>query len=300
MNKIIVITGPTASGKTNLAIKIAKDFNAEIINADSFQVYKEINAGVNKPSQKQMQEIKHHLINSFSIYDTFDIKVFQDEATKIIKSIQNKNIIICGGSNLYIDSLIKGYNLNKSLSREDIDYFNDWNYDDIYNYVYERDPVEALKINYNNKKRIIRAAQIIHSTNNKKSELDNQKNQYIYDCFIIVTKMERDQLYKKINHRTEKMLMNNWNDEVQELIKKDNNVINLQAFKAIGYKQIADSIINNQAIDLEKIKQITRNLAKKQMTWCKTKYLNNKYEYDITKDDYEILKDKLNKWLTTK
>lgn len=299
MNKLIIVTGPTASGKTSLAIELAKTFNAEIINADSFQVYKEINVGINKPNSNQLKQVKHHLIDSHSIYDVFDIKIFQELATNIIKDIhkRGKNVIICGGSNLYIDALIKGYNLDKTESREQVKYFDNWTYDDIYNYVLEKDPDEAMKINYNNKKRIIRAAQIIYATNTKKSEIDNQKDNYVYDCFIIETSMPRDELYEKINNRTDLMISNDWLNEVKLLLDKDKNVKNLQALKAIGYPQVIESLVNNSKIDVEKIKQATRNLAKKQMTWCRTKYPIDRIVFDNSRDNYEKLKEKIERWI---
>ena len=299
MKKIIVIVGPTASSKSSLAIKLATDFNAEIINADSFQVYKELNVGINKPSKQQLLTIKHHLINSHSIYDEFDVKIFQDLCIQLIDKIlvNNKNVILCGGSNLYIDAVIKGYNLDKSMSRNKINYFDDWNYDDIYNYVLERDYQEAMKINKNNKKRIIRAAQIIYATNQKKSTLDNNQLSYVYDCFIIQTNIDKQLLYDKINKRVDLMLDNGWYDEVKSLLNQDLNVVNRQAFNAIGYKQIANAIVNNQAIDVEHIKKLSRNLAKKQLTWCKNKY-NNVYHFNVDNDDYMSLNKTIRQWLT--
>ncbi len=298
MKQVIVITGPTASSKSSLAIRLAKDIDAEIINADSFQVYKEINAGVNKPTPQQLSEVKHHLISSHSIYDDFDIKIFQDECNAIIQDIlkRNKRVIICGGSNLYIDAVIKGYNLDKSPSRGQTTYFDNWNYDDIYNYVLERDQEEALKINYNNKKRIIRAAQIIHMTNQKKSEQDNQKDNYVFDCFIIETSKDREKLYELINQRVEVMIDNNWVREVEGLLEQDANITKLQALKAIGYPQVIEHIKTNQPVDIETIKQVTRNLAKKQMTWCRSKY-DDKHVFKVDEDDYNELFNKVKVWL---
>lgn len=298
MKQVIIITGPTASKKSSLAIQIAKDLNGEIINADSFQVYRELNAGINKPNTQQLSEVKHHLISHMSIYDDFDIKIFQEQCVKKIDEIlqNNKTVIICGGSNLYIDAVIKGYDLDKASSRGETTFFDDWAYDDIYNYVLERDEEEALKINYNNKKRIIRAAQIIFLTNQKKSTQDIQKNHYIYDCFIIETTRDRNKLYELINERTIKMLNNNWVEEVKQLMDKDPNIINLQALKAIGYPQVIQHLQTNEPIDIERIQQLTRNLAKKQQTWCRTKY-QNKYVFDVDNDKYETLLNDIKFWL---
>lgn len=127
MKQIIVITGPTASKKSRLAIQLAQALNGEIINADSFQVYRELNAGINKPSTEQLEIVPHHLISHMSIYDDFDIKIFQTQCLQKIDEIskRGKTVIICGGSNLYIDAVIKGYHLDKSPSREQTTYFDD-------------------------------------------------------------------------------------------------------------------------------------------------------------------------------
>lgn len=298
MNKVIVIVGATATQKSKLALELAKDLNTEIINADSFQVYKELNIGINKPTEQELKDIKHHFINCISIYDAFDIKIYQDWCTQKINELNksNKIPILCGGSNLYIDAVIKGYDLSKADGRNEIKYFDNWSYDEIYNYVLEHDKQEALKINYNNTKRIVRAAQIIYTTNKPKSEIDNQKNQYIYDTFIIETCTDRNVLYERINYRVDQMISNGWMQEVNNLYLQDPNIITLQAMKAIGYKQIIESIINSDVVNVELIKQTTRQLAKKQMTWNRNKY-NLVHKFDISTDNYQNLIDKLRNFL---
>ena len=111
MKKLIIIVGSTASGKSSLALKIAKDFNLSIINADAFQVYKELNAGINKPTIQELKEVKHFFINSKSIYDEWHLKKFKDEAYELIDNSKENVFVVCGGSNLYIDSIIKNYHL---------------------------------------------------------------------------------------------------------------------------------------------------------------------------------------------
>ncbi|MGL4950561.1 MAG: tRNA (adenosine(37)-N6)-dimethylallyltransferase MiaA [Mycoplasma sp.] len=298
MKKIIVIVGATASGKSALALKLAQDLKTEIISADAFQIYKELNVGVNKPAQEALNLIKHHFIGSHSIYDEFDIKIFQDECVPVLEDLINrtKTAIICGGSNLYIDAVIKGYNLDKSHSREEITHFDNWSYDEIYQYVVDRDPDEASKLNYENKKRVIRAAQIIFDTDQPKSKLDNQVNNYVYDTFIVETLLERDILHSIINKRTDEMFDNGWIEEVQSLYSSDNTIINLKAFQAIGYRQIAESFINNIDIDRELIKQGTRQLAKRQMTWNRNRYKDIN-RFDPLNDDYSTLLNKIKEFL---
>ncbi len=191
--------------------------------------------------------------------------------------------------------MIKGYDLDKASSRGQTTYFDNWEYDDIYKYVLERDEQEALKINYNNKKRIIRAAQIIYLTNQKKSSQDTQKDNYVYDCFIIETTRDRNKLYELINERTIKMLNNHWIEEVKALMDKDPHIDNLQALKAIGYPQVIEHIKTNEPIDIEKIQQVTRNLAKKQQTWCRTKY-QNKHVFNVDLDNYKDLLEEIKAW----
>lgn len=270
MQKIIVIVGATATGKSNLAFKIAKDINAEIINTDAYQVYKELNAGVNKISLEQRKIIKHHFIDSHSIYDELDIKIFQDLARKKIDEIlsKNKNVIITGGSNLYLEAIVKNYELDKARDRKNIKYFDHMSYDEIYDFLYNNDPDEALKIGKNNKRRIIRAAQLFYETKKTKKEQNANAN-FIYDIFFINTVLNRDELYEKINKRVDLMLTNDWVGEVKLLFEKDENIYKLQAFKAIGYLDILNSIKNNSKIDIENIKKLTRNYAKRQITWNK-------------------------------
>ncbi|MGL4948504.1 MAG: tRNA (adenosine(37)-N6)-dimethylallyltransferase MiaA [Mycoplasma sp.] len=301
MQKLIVIVGATASGKSSLALKLATDLETEIVSADAFQIYKEINVGINKPTAAELELVKHYFVNSHSIYDEFDIKYYQDACIPILNDIisREKTPIICGGSNLYIDAVIKGYELDKTDGRNEVTHFDSWNYDDIYNYVLEKDQEEALKINYENKKRIIRAAQIIFSTNQKKSTQDNQVNNYVYDVFIIETVLDRPILHDVINKRVDVMLSNNWLEEVLYLNNKDNNVSNLKAFQAIGYKQLLDAHNNNINIDIEIIKQLTRQLSKRQMTWNRNKY-KEITRFDTTKDDYLSLLNTVKSFISNK
>lgn len=301
MKKIIVIIGATATSKTTLAKKLYEYLDVEIINADAFQMYQQLNIGINKPTKEEIQKYQMHLFNVVDINEPLDISVYQKMCNEAIEKIikKNKIPIICGGSNLYIDAVIKGYHLNKTLSREEITYFDNWSYDDIYNYVLEKDPQEALKINKNNQKRIIRAAQIIYSLNQPKSNLDQQKNSYVYDCLIIETILDRQMLYEKINTRVEKMLEMGWENEVIQLLNHYPNFENLQAANALGYKEIIKAIKTNNPIPSELIKQKTRNYAKKQLTWNRNKY-QNIIKFNMLNDDFNNLLNIINGFIKTK
>ena len=195
MNKMIIIVGPTASGKSDLAMILAKELNLEIINADAFQIYREINAGINKPTSQDLKEVKHHFINNKSINDEWNIKEFQKEINLLIENNPNKNYIICGGSNLYIDSIIKNYDL-KEIDRNME--FGNMSTVQLWNKLNELDPEEAKKININNEKRIKQALRIILSLKQLKSEKDKKNKGCIFKYIIISVHMERNKLYEKL------------------------------------------------------------------------------------------------------
>lgn len=286
MNKMIIIVGPTASGKSDLAIRLAKDLNLEIINADAFQVYKELTIGTNKPSEKELKEIKHHFINSKSIYDEWNIKIFQNEFNQL--NTKNQNFIICGGSNLYIDSIINNYNLKKINNEINLDnYTNEELWKKLSNLDYE----ESKKINVNNTKRLKHALKIILSHNEKKSEKDLNNNKCLFEYILINVDSNREMLYEKINNRVIEMINMNWKNEVENILKKNIDFENNNALKAIGYKEIFDSIKNKNEVNISLIQKKTRNYAKRQITWIKNKFKIN-YTYNKEKTNYEeILKN---------
>ena len=301
MEKVIIIVGATATKKSYLAMEISKLFDTEIISADAFKIYKELNIGINKPSIENLSNVKHHFVNEKNIDDDWNIKIFQELATKKISKIikNNKIPIICGGSNLYIDALIKGYDLKDNISRNEIDIFDNKTNQELFDYIFENDQDLLEKININNRKRLIRACQLIFS--NKSSLVPNKNNsdEYIYDVLIIHTVRDREELYRVINNRTDIMIQNNWKEEVEALFLKYPNINELNSFRAIGYDIVLNSIVNKTNIDIEKIKQKTRNLAKKQLTW-----INNKtkvdIEFNIDKDNINLIIDKVNEFVKRK
>lgn len=291
-NKLIVIIGPTAAKKSFVALEIAKIIGGEIINADAFQVYREINAGVNKPSQPQLNEINHHLISFLSWKDEWNIALFQNHFKRIYQEIlDNRKIpILCGGSHLYIDAVLKGYDLTDNSANKYINELSQWTNQELYDWVLKYDKISAIKIGLNNRKRLMRCAAIIKANNyQSKSILEKAKNNPEYNPLVIMVNQDRETLYQKINQRFEEMFyQKEWEQEVVNLIKQDQNVIQSQAFKALGYLDIALSFLRNEPIDFEKIKQKTRHLAKKQITWCNNKF-PNKIVFDPTKDDLNQL-----------
>lgn len=293
MKKLIIIVGPTASGKSPLALKIAKDFNLSIINADAFQVYKELNAGINKPTIQELKEVKHFFINSKSIYDEWHLKKFKDEVYELIDNSKENVFVVCGGSNLYIDSIIKNYHLVDV--DETLQYINFTN-DQLYERLKKLDSEEANKISVNNRKRLEQALRIIESNNNqKKSEMDKNNFDQKYKYILISTKIPRESLYQKINSRVLEMINLGWKQEVKSLLEKDQNIMELNSLKAIGYKEVYDSIINDKDIDIESIQKKTRNYAKRQITWIKNKFqVNIEFDNSNYQEIKKYVKDFIN------
>lgn len=296
--KIIAIVGPTASGKSALALKLIKDLNltSEIISADAFQIYEELNIGVNKPNAEELKVTKHHLINCCKINQPWDIKKFQDLAKLIIKELNNKKIvpIICGGSHLYIDAVLNNYQLSdiKNLIKVNDNLTNE----QLFNELYQIDQEEAIKITVYNRRRLIRALEICQNLGIKKSQKDQNKFA-VYNVLYIFCNPPRDYLYSQINERVESMIKMGWIDEVSTLLKKYHNFLLTQACKAIGYNYIANCILQNNLIDLEEIKKMTRHLAKRQITWCKNHYRDNVIYFDVTNDNFHNLKSQVQLFL---
>lgn len=303
MEKVIVIIGPTAVGKTSISIEIAKQFNGEIINGDSTQVYKELNIGTAKITEDEKEGIIHHLMDIKEPNESFSVAEFQelvrDEITKIH---QRGNIpIIVGGTGLYIQSVLYDYEFSEASSndrlRMELEKFVLENGNEaIHQKLLEVDPVSAQKIHHNNTRRIIRAIEVYEETGIPFSEyILKQKKELLYDATIIGLNMDREKLYERINSRAEVMIEKGLLNEVKELYKylpKDS-----QSIHSIGYREFYDYleglITKEEAIDA--IKQNSRRYAKRQLTWFRNK-LDVDW-FDVTngtrKDDiFQYLVDK--------
>lgn len=284
---IIVITGPTALGKTKTAINIARQVNAEIINGDAFQSYKELNIGVAKPTEEELKSVPHHLYSIIEPSHNYSIAEYQYNLRAKIQDLleKNKNIIIVGGSGLYIRSALFDYDFqpNKAV---DMSAFEKMDNHELHAYLETIDSIEAEKIHFNNRKRVLRAIEIYLSNGKSKSEIINeQEHKLLYDAKFFVRDIEREQMYERINNRVEEMFKNGLVDEVRNLIKKYPSSLN--CFQAIGYKELIDcfSIHGNIEDAKELIKQHTRNYAKRQMT-----YIRHQFEVNYYKNETDILK----------
>ena len=294
--KLIYIAGPTGIGKTDLGIDIAKKLKTEIISCDSRQFYKELKIGTSPPSEKQLNEIKHHFIHNKSIHDVYNIGLYEKEATKVIKELFNENdkIILVGGSGLYADSIIYGIdnfpNVPAKIRDKIINQYNSNGIEYIQNRLKLLDTEYYNKIDINNTNRIIRALEIIEYTGNTFSSYrTNTIKKRDFESHIIIIECEREKLYSRINKRVDLMLKAGLEEEAYNL--KDNKDLN--TLNTVGYKEFFNYFENKISYSeaVEKIKQNTRNYAKRQITWLK-KYKNSiKVNYN---DDVESIFKNLN------
>ena len=229
--KVIVICGPTASGKTNLSIELAKKINGEIISADSMQIYKDMNIGTAKPTTEEMQGIKHYLIGHISPEERYSVADFKKDAKIAIKEIlkKGKTPIIVGGTGLYIDSLIYEIEYNQiefdEEYREKLEKEAEKNgLEKLYEKAKEIDPQAIEKISKNDKKRILRILEIYHATGKTKTqqEIESRKKEIEYDYKVYALNWDRQILYERINKRVDIMIENGLIEEVKEILKKYN------------------------------------------------------------------------------
>lgn len=288
---ILVITGPTCLGKSETAVAIATKFNAEIINGDAFQIYQELNIGVAKPSDEDLIKVPHHLYSFVSPSKTYSIMEYQRDLRAKIAEImaKNKNIIIVGGSGLYIKSALYDYEF-KEQTPIDMSKYEKMDNLELHKCLEEIDPVDAKKIHFNNRKRMLRAIEIYLANNKSKTELNSEQNHKpIYDAKFFVKDMPRELLYENINKRVDKMMNNGLIDEVKSL--SDKYGFDAQAMQAIGYKEFKDYFDNKMSLEdtVELIKKNTRNYAKRQMTFIRHQF--DVIYYKDTNDLIRIIED---------
>ena len=277
-NKIIVVCGPTASGKTYISIELSKILGGEIISADSVQIYKELNIGTAKPDKNEMSGIKHYLIDIVSISDThgYSVADYVNQAGECAENIiqAGKIPVMCGGTGLYIDHFMKNTKFAEYAGDESYrNKLHEISGEELYSMLKEIDPKSAELIHINNKKRVVRAIEIYHATGKTKSELDElsqlEGGRYEFIKFGLRYK-ERELLYSRINKRVDEMIEKGLCDEVYDLYKngKKDDIIKTGA---IGYVEFVDYFDGNCPLGevTEKIKQNTRNYAKRQITWFK-------------------------------
>ena len=269
--KIIVICGPTASGKTSLGINLANKINGEIISADSMQIYKDFSIGSSKPTEEERKQAPHHLVDFVDADKRYSVADYKEDCQKAIEDIlsRGKVPIIVGGTGLYIDSII--YNIKYLQISTDYTYRKQLEaipLEDLYKRAMEIDPRAMEKISSNDRKRISRVLEIYHLTGHNKTELEAESiGDEIYDFRTFVLNWPREQLYERVNTRVDKMIEQGLVDEVKGVLKKYKDFPT--SMQALGYKEIRlylDGIITlDEAIEL--IKKESRHYAKRQLTW---------------------------------
>lgn len=277
--KVIVICGPTASGKTSLGIKLANRINGEIISCDSMQIYKDMDIGTAKPTLEERNAAKHYLVDFVSPDKRYSVADYKKDAEETIDKIisEGKTPIIVGGTGLYLNSLVYGIeypNIETDLKyREELENrVLAEGLGKLYDEASEIDPEAIKKISPNDKKRILRILEIYHATGKTKTEMEieSKKKGVKYDYRIFVLNMEREKLYDRINKRVDIMIENGLEEEVRKLIEKYTKFPT--AMQGLGYKEIIEYFDNKITRDeaIEKIKMESRRYAKRQITWFKS------------------------------
>ena len=281
--KIIAIVGPTASGKSALALALAKEYGGEIISCDSMQVYKRMNIGTAKPSALEMSEVRHHLIDVREPTESFSCEDYVSLASSAIDLVSESGRlpIVCGGTGLYLDALLRGGNSAPSLDTSDIRAELSLRAENegvfaLYEELLRVDPESAAAIHPNNVKRVIRALEIYIASGEKKSELDKRSKELEspYDARVIyLNYLNRDILYRRIDSRVDSMIKEGLVEETRALMSERAFELNRTASQAIGYKELFGFIEGRESLEsaIETLKRATRRYAKRQITWFSAK-----------------------------
>ena len=274
---LIVITGPTASGKTALSVELAKKLDAEIVNADSMQIYKYMDIGTAKPTLEERQGVPHHLIDIVNPDEQFSVARYCQCAKDAIDDVHSrgKAVVMVGGTGLYVDSLVNNIQFTEIQPDEEYrskmeEIADEKGNGHIYNMLLDIDPESAEKISQSDRKRIIRALEVYHLTG-KTITWHNEQSRSVpspYNTTMFAINVDREVLYDKINRRVDIMVANGLVDEVKSIINMGVPK-NSTAMQAIGYKEIAEYLDGNITLDeaTDKIKQGSRRYAKRQLTW---------------------------------
>lgn len=277
--KLLVLIGPTAVGKTKLSIDLAKRFNGEIISGDSMQIYKGMDIGTAKITSQEMEGIPHHLIDIKSPEEPFSVAEFQELVRDKISEIASRGKLpmIVGGTGLYIQSVIYDYQFSDAPSDSGIRTMlekvaEEQGNEELYERLKKVDPASAEKIHPNNVRRVIRALEVFQCTGKTMTEYQqDQQPELLYDTCLIGLTMERELLYNRINQRVDIMKEQGLVEEVRALF--DSGLRECQSIQAIGYKELYDYFEGKVSFEtaIENLKQNSRRYAKRQLTWFRNK-----------------------------
>lgn len=298
--KLLVLGGPTAVGKTELSIRLAEKLNGEIISADSMQIYKYMDIGSAKVTKEEMRGIKHHLIDVIEPDVPFSVADFKEHGDKALKDIisRGKFPIIAGGTGLYINSLT--CNMTFTEAEKDEEYrleleklADEKGNEYIHDMLKDIDPISYKEIHFNNRKRVIRALEVYKLTGKPFSSYNAGEDFYKsdYDVYYYVLNMDREKLYNRINKRVDIMMENGLLDECIKL-KNLGYTSDMQSMQGIGYKEILYYLENKISLEeaVNMIKQGSRNYAKRQLTWFRRDKRCIFLDKDILSDDEIINK----------
>lgn len=276
MNKVLVICGATASGKTSLAVECAKKLNTEVISADSQLIYKGLNVGTAKPTAEEMCGVKHHMIDIVEPTESFNVGNYRETALPIMKKLlsENKIPVICGGTGFYINSLLFDFSYGNIEGSEEVrrkytDFLDKNGKEALFERLKEIDPQTAIKLHVNDVKRVIRALEIYELSGKRKSEQhDNMVS--AFDYLAVAINFKREELYDRINKRVDKMFKDGLVEEVQGLLSRGIDE-KYQCMQAIGYKEVVLGLKNGDLRSTMRdiIKQNTRHYAKRQIVFFK-------------------------------
>jgi len=275
-NKLLIICGATATGKTSLAVECAKQLKSEVVSADSQLVYTGLDVGTAKPTKDEMMGIKHHLIDVISPFDTFNVGDYEELALPIIKNMlsNDKTPVICGGTGFYINSILYDLSFGNVVANPKIRekyeiVLKDKGNEYLHSLLANVDEESAKKLHPNETQRVIRALEIYECTGKKKSEL---KDEYVprFDYLAVAIDYPREEMYNRIDVRVDAMFENGLVDEVKGLLNRGVNK-NMQCMKAIGYKEVVECLEKGETERAMRdiIKLNTRHYAKRQITFFK-------------------------------
>ncbi len=286
-NNVIAIIGATATGKSSLAIELAKKFDTEIISADSRLVYKDFDIGTAKPTKQELSEVKHHCIDIVSPKDDFSVTEFKTIAQEAINNLfkQDKTPIIAGGTGFYVKALLEGFSIPKVKADEKFrtemrELATEKGNEYLYNILKTKDEEIAKKLHYNDIFRVIRALEVIHLTGEKMSDLQKAAPPDYNVFYIFLDAKDREFLYNRINKRVKIMLEAGLVEETKNLINKYDKTVSI--LKTLGYKEVCEYLENQIDYEtmVEKISKDTRNFAKRQLTWFRRYETAHKFYID--------------------
>lgn len=298
MIKVLVIAGPTASGKSAFAIECAKAFDGEVINGDSQQIYKQLNIGTAKITVEEQQGIPHHLLDILDYDRSYSVADFQKACRESIQKVSDKHKlpILCGGSGHYLKSVLYDYDFPKDTHPQQT--FDSISDQELYERLLKLDPVAAQKIHPNNRKRVLRALNMGLSGTLKSDREATQSHQPIYDVYMVVLDIDRQLLVERIEKRVESMLKQGLEAEVRTYFGKEDAQC-FQSFQGIGYKEFKEVLNENKDVELAKSAIIThtRQYAKRQLTWFRHQF-SASWANPLDQETMNHLMEDISHWLT--